>query len=285
MERLTIDVEDYFSLVARDKLGVEVSVSNRLDGEMSRLLDLLDELGARATCFVVGKVAKERPHIVKEIGARGHEIASHSFEHRLMQGHSPGSFQRDLRQSIRILEDVGSVPIRGYRAPAFSLTGKQRWAFAIMAEEGIQYDSSVRLVWPGGRIRAQALIEAAADSGILEIPGLAIGWGRVRAPLAGGGGLRHLPVALTRRAMDLVRRDGFFIPLYIHPYDLTVSGPVPAWPAATLAKRLRFKFFDWTQRRGRSKVAPQLHELVPGKRLGNDNADLEAASRPNSESD
>jgi polysaccharide deacetylase family protein (PEP-CTERM system associated) len=259
---LTVDVEDYYSLVARDKLGVEVPVSEQLDREMEYLLDLIDELEVRATCFVVGKVAEDRPQIVREIVARGHEIASHTFDHRLMDAHTPRSFKQDLTRSIRVLEDVASAPIHGFRAPAFSLGERHRWAFQIMAEAGIRYDSSVRIVWPWGRERGQAMIDAARACGIEEIPGFAMGWGRFRAPLAGGGGLRHLPAAVNRRAVAQVRRAGFGIPIYIHPYDLSISRPEVKWPVASLVQRIRCAVFDRLQRRGRSKVAAQLPELL-----------------------
>jgi polysaccharide deacetylase family protein (PEP-CTERM system associated) len=261
MKSLTVDIEDYYSLVARDKLGVEIPVSRYVDMETVHLLDLLDILDVRATCFVVGKVAHERPHLVKEISARGHEIASHGFEHLLMHQLDRQSFAKDLRASMDVLQGITGTAVRGFRAPAFSLGEHQRWAFETMAKEGIEYDSSVRLVLPFGRQVGQSLIDAASEYGIREFPGLALGWGRCRIPLEGGGGLRLVPEFLSRWGVKRVRRSGFAVPVYIHPYDLTTESR-GEWPTADWAKRIRLAWFDWCQHRGRSRVAPRLRRVV-----------------------
>src|SRR5687768_5930557 len=103
MQAVTIDVEDYYSLIVRDTLGLTVPISGYVDLEMNRMLDLLDELEVKATCFVGGKLAKERPHIPRAIVARKHEVASHSFDHLRMQAHNPKTFREDLRASIQTL--------------------------------------------------------------------------------------------------------------------------------------------------------------------------------------
>jgi polysaccharide deacetylase family protein (PEP-CTERM system associated) len=279
VKALTVDIEDYHSLVARNKLGVEVPVSGDVDMETEHLLDLLDDLDVRATCFVVGRVAQERPHLVKMIATRGHEIASHGFQHLLMHQLDPRSFAEDLRASIQVLEGITGVAVRGFRAPAFSLRERQRWAFEIMAEEGIEYDSSVRLVLPFGRRVGQSLIDAASACGIREFPGLALGWGRCRVPLEGGGGLRLVPEFISRWGVNRVRRAGFSVPVYIHPYDLTTKSR-GEWPTADWSKRIRLAWFDWFQHRGRSRVAPRLHRMVSRRRSEDDLASFRLSIRP-----
>jgi polysaccharide deacetylase family protein (PEP-CTERM system associated) len=262
MHWLTVDVEDYYSLVVRDKLGISVSVSANVDREMSRLLDLLDELEVSATCFIVGRLAEERPHVVKSIVGRGHEIASHGHQHLLMQQLTPREFAEDLRTSIRTLESIAGVSVRGFRAPAFSLGIRERWAFEIMAEEGVRFDSSVRVVLPFGRRAARAVIDAAAECGITEFPGLAVGFGKLRAPIAGGGGLRLVPEWFTRLVVRLARRTGHSVHTYIHPYDLSVGRDGGPWPPADRSSALSLAWFDWLQRRGRTKVAGRLHRVA-----------------------
>ena len=261
MEAFTIDIEDYYSLVARDRLGIQVPVSTHVDGEVSRLLDFVDRLGVKATCFVVGKVAKERPHIVKALVARGHEIASHSYRHLLMHQLTPSAFAEDLRLSKDVLEEITGEKVRGFRAPAFSLREDQYWAFEIMAMHGIEYDSSIRLVWPIGKRQAEALIDLAARSGVKEYPGIAVGWGRFRVPLAGGGGFRLVPEWITRLGVELVRKDGYWIPTYVHPYDLATN-PQYNWPQADFRRRISLAWFNFTQRRGRSKVEGRLSRML-----------------------
>ena len=81
---LTVDVEEYYH-------GVEFGAALHGDGlrhlpsrvvaQTFRLLDLLDERGARGTFFTLGVVARHQPRLVRAIAERGHEIASHGWDH------------------------------------------------------------------------------------------------------------------------------------------------------------------------------------------------------------
>ena len=42
-----------------------------------------------------------------------------------------------------MLEDLGGVAVRGYRAATFSIGERNTWAFDVLAEEGYVYSSSV----------------------------------------------------------------------------------------------------------------------------------------------
>ena len=41
------------------------------------------------------------------------------------------------------MEDLGGVPVQGYRAPTFSIGPRNPWAFEVLAEEGYRYSSSI----------------------------------------------------------------------------------------------------------------------------------------------
>jgi peptidoglycan-N-acetylglucosamine deacetylase len=45
-------------------------------------LEVLDQLDARATFFLVGELCAANPELVREIAARGHELANHGYTHR-----------------------------------------------------------------------------------------------------------------------------------------------------------------------------------------------------------
>jgi hypothetical protein len=82
----SIDVEDWFNLSGT---GLEpppaewARLESRVEANFRVLLELLAEGGGTATCFFVGYFAKRFPHLVREAAAVGHEIASHSYFHRL----------------------------------------------------------------------------------------------------------------------------------------------------------------------------------------------------------
>src|SRR5207249_775834 len=67
------------------------------------LLDLCDAHGARGTFFVLGVVAQRYPRLVRTIVERGHEIASHGWDHTLVDALGPVRFREDVRRSKRTL--------------------------------------------------------------------------------------------------------------------------------------------------------------------------------------
>jgi hypothetical protein len=89
---MTIDLEDYYQVTAFSKeVGVDRwdSFTSRIENNTARLLSILTEVGAKATFFTLGWVAKNHPKLVREIVGRGHEIACHSNIHRSVHTMSP----------------------------------------------------------------------------------------------------------------------------------------------------------------------------------------------------
>ena len=121
---LSVDVEDYFQVEAFastvDRSGWE-TLPRRVERNTERMLDILGETTARATFFVLGWVAKRHPHLARRIVGEGHELASHGFDHLRADCQTRDEFRNDVRRSKQLLEDVGGVPVRGYRAPTFSI--------------------------------------------------------------------------------------------------------------------------------------------------------------------
>ena len=144
---MSVDVEDYFHVSAfapgraARRLGPDGEPRRR--ATRTRLLDLFDEHGVRATFFVLGWVAERYPDLVKRIAARGHEIASHGYGHRLIYDQTPDAFREDVRRAKQLLEDARGRPVAGYRAPSYSITPQSLWALDVLLEEGYEYDSSI----------------------------------------------------------------------------------------------------------------------------------------------
>ncbi len=119
---------------------------SRIERNTYRLLDLLNHSSCnpiRATFFCIGWVAERYPQLIREIHRHGHEIACHSYDHRIIYNMTLGEFREDIRKSRNILEDIIGEEVIGYRAPSYSITNKSRWAFEVLVEEGFQYDSSI----------------------------------------------------------------------------------------------------------------------------------------------
>jgi exosortase len=133
---LTVDVEEWFQVsnlegaVPRESWP---SMPSRVEASTRELLDLFDERKARGTFFVLGWVAQRHPDLVREIVARGHEVASHGFAHELVYRLTPESFARDLDRAREAIENASGVIPRGYRAPSFSIVPRSFWALDVLA--------------------------------------------------------------------------------------------------------------------------------------------------------
>lgn len=102
-----------------------------------RYLDLCDELGIRTTFFVPGYDAELHPQSVRDIEARGHEVAAHGYEH---EGWDPGDAEPELlRKSHRILSALMKAPPRGWRSPGGS---KTEVTMRTLLDLGYVWDSS-----------------------------------------------------------------------------------------------------------------------------------------------
>jgi polysaccharide deacetylase family protein (PEP-CTERM system associated) len=226
---LTIDLEDWHQINRRAVTGEPGPLDRGLAAATHRILDRLDEAGARATFFVVGMVAEQAPALVRAIAARGHEIASHSHSHRLLAELPRRELELDLRRGKRVLEDLIGAPVLGFRAPCFVLGARGDAALASLARLGFRYDSSVVAA------RAPWTI-ATADGAIVEFPVAQMRIAGLRMPL-GGGQLRVLPKALVRRAVARLERDGTPATLYVHPYEFQRG---PLYVRGLGARNLRF---------------------------------------------
>ncbi len=230
---ISVDVEDW----PQSTWDRNLPISERAAQNTRRLLHLLRETEVRATMFVLGKFAERFPSLVKEIQADGHEVACHGYGHLEVGRQSPDEFLADIRRSKDLLEQIIGEPVKGYRAPDFSIVHDTLWALDTLAEAGFEYDSSIvpaRLPrygiagWPVLPVR----VHLEHGGSILEAPlatfrALGRNW-----PVGGGGYHRLLPGFASRYFARRIMTDAPFI-FYCHPYEFDVhelseiSVPVP----------------------------------------------------------
>jgi polysaccharide deacetylase family protein (PEP-CTERM system associated) len=240
---MTIDVEDYFQVqafagqVARadwDDFALRVAEST------GRILDAFARAGVQGTFFTLGWVAERCPATIRAIVAGGHELASHGYDHTRADAQDPGTFRADVRRTKRILEDLGGVEVRGYRAATFSIGPRNPWAFSVLEEEGYRYSSStypVRHDLYGNPAGARAPFRPSGTR-ICEVPMTTLRLAGHNLPCSGGGYFRLLPYPVYRRlfaaATRANARPGIF---YLHPWE--VDPDQPRIPGAGLRTRLR----------------------------------------------
>ena len=144
---LTVNLEDYFHVAAYGKLIQRKQwyrFETRFERNTLRVLDLLDKSNVKATFFVLGWVADQRPDLVREVARRGHEIASKGYFHRAICHMTAEEFRDDLsKTSIAIERAIGTKPL-GFRVAEGWMARSDLWALDVLAQEGYAYDSSIR---------------------------------------------------------------------------------------------------------------------------------------------
>ena len=141
MNILTFDIEEWY--IERTLHGGRAEKYRQFDEMLDRLLALLDERGLKATCFCLGKLAEERPDVVRRLHEAGHEIGCHSNIHTWLNKLSREEALADTRAAVDALEQCIGQKVKSYRAPAFSVGESNPWAFEVLAECGIERDASV----------------------------------------------------------------------------------------------------------------------------------------------
>ena len=141
MNILTFDVEEwYLEKILHDGRAFRYQ---QFDEAFAKVLDELDRLNIKATCFCLGKLATDFPQVVREIARRGHEVGCHSNEHVWLNRMNEEQLLKDTQEALKALEDVIGKKVVSYRAPAFSITHQNKWAVNVLADCGIESDASV----------------------------------------------------------------------------------------------------------------------------------------------
>jgi len=265
---LSVDVEDYFhaeAIAAHIGRNVWSTMQSRVVQNTYRVLDLLSERNVRATFFVLGWVADHFPYLVREIHSRGHEIGCHSYWHRLIYELTSEEFREDTRRAKDAIESAAGMKVIGYRAPSFSVTKRSQWALEVLWELGFQYDSSIfpiRHDIYGIPDHPRFLCHYGRDarSGIVELPISTWRVGFVNLPFGGGGYLRILPLAYTRRAFRRVNEhERQPVIVYFHPWEID-----PEQPRLKVQFRSRFRHYtNLDTMRNRVGALLQSYEFVP----------------------
>ncbi|MDX2029005.1 MAG: polysaccharide deacetylase family protein [Alphaproteobacteria bacterium] len=230
-----------------------------------RILDMCVETNCRATFFTVGKIAEVAPQLIRDITARGHEIAYHSHAHVPLTQENPERFRREGQQDKDRMEQLAGKSITGFRAPAFSLTPHTIWALDILKELGFRYSSSIMPT----RISRYGFPNAPRKpfkwpNGLLELPLPVARCGPLLLPYLGGIYMYAMPSALTRHWAKRADKNEILW-TYTHPYDFDREEKFTRMPNTALWA----SFVLWVSRRAAEKkirkvlgwgAAPTLHE-------------------------
>jgi polysaccharide deacetylase family protein (PEP-CTERM system associated) len=220
----TVDVEDWY----QSCVDVEAPITDRVVGNVDRILGLLDECGVKGTFFVQGRVAETFPGLVEGLVRQGHEVACHGYSHRPLFGMNTRQLRDELERAKHTVEDAAGVQVTAFRAQDFSIRTGNLWALEALADVGFAIDSSIFPMrtprygianWELGPQR----IQLRSDVSILEVPVAVWKIRKFRVPVAGGGYFRLLPPALVGRALRAIAAQNRPPIIYCHPYEFNPS--------------------------------------------------------------
>jgi peptidoglycan/xylan/chitin deacetylase (PgdA/CDA1 family) len=163
---LSFDVDAESAWTGKDPSHAERLVTMSFGGFEARvgtpkLLELLDQLGLRATFFITGWSVEAHPAMAESILRAGHEIGHHGYHHLTPDPDDP-FIQEELERGFEVLKRrLGVVP-KGYRAPSGEFCEELRVS---LVRRGIVYTSSFR-----DDVRPYRHVLADGAPGTIELP-------------------------------------------------------------------------------------------------------------------
>lgn len=230
MKILTFDIEDWFHILDNPDTADPNSWSEfsaRIEIGVDRILQLLSDTGQPATFFCLGWIAVKYPNIIRKIKRNGHHIASHSHTHQLAYNQTRAEFEEDLKLSIDSLQQLTGDKIDTYRAPGFSITANNLWAFESLDMMGIVNDCSI---FPASRAHGGLSgYSCAVASKILyqgvtmrSLPINTVSLLGQDIVYSGGGYFRLLPLWYLKKRFN----HDQYIMTYFHPRDFDPDQPM-----------------------------------------------------------
>jgi polysaccharide deacetylase family protein (PEP-CTERM system associated) len=247
---LTIDLEEWFCICGDDYFGDPRrwnGFESRIESTTASLFAELASANTRATFFTLGWIAEKFPDLVREIAARGHEVALHGRLHRRCDQMSTDDFRREVSDGRDTLQKISGSRVVGFRAPQWSLGGVDDPRLECLAAEGFRYDASLLAVPPLGRSDGprNALIIRTARGELAEFPALVGSAYGYPVPFGGSWPFRQLRFSRILGEARKRMAEGSPAVFWFHPWEFDdepppLSGVAPFVRLVINAHRRRF---------------------------------------------
>ncbi|HCC48342.1 MAG TPA: hypothetical protein DEQ38_09560 [Elusimicrobia bacterium] len=215
---VTIDLEEWHDTVLFE--GNPGNGAGNFARNVEDILALLERRGVKATFFMLGRLAAAYPATARAIVSAGHELASHGQEHRSLWRLTAAEFAEDLARSRESIKAASGVEPAGYRAPTWSLKGREAEFLPLIRAAGFSYDSSLYGLGPGApRGPYQAL------DGLLEFPPSVARCCGLGLPFLGGTFLRWAGLDFLKGRVAALNRGGLPAVLYFHSWEFDAAPP------------------------------------------------------------
>jgi polysaccharide deacetylase family sporulation protein PdaB len=104
--------------VPMDKKWIALTFDDGPDSDQTaEILDLLKQYRAKATFFVIGAQVRLHPEIARREAEEGHELANHSFHHRMLQRASAEKIKAEIDEAEQTIFEASGIHSRLFRPP------------------------------------------------------------------------------------------------------------------------------------------------------------------------
>lgn len=193
---------------------------------MERIFNILENKNCKATFFCLGWIAEVYPEVIRGIADRGYEIGTHTRMHQLVYEQTHKEFTLDLEESVKTLEDITGKKVKYFRAPGFSIGEDNKWAFEVMAKQGIEVDCSI---FPANRAHGgfpsyNEQVPSIIRYNGIELKEFPINYYSIfgKAIIFSGGGYFRL---FSYPFIKHMTNKSNYVMSYIHPRDLDAEQP------------------------------------------------------------
>jgi polysaccharide deacetylase family protein (PEP-CTERM system associated) len=225
---LTFDIEDWYNCDFISENFSWEKYEVRIYAGVERILAELEQRHLKATFFCLGWIAEHHPQVIRNIHARGHHIGCHSYRHELSTRFDKKGFRNDTERAKKRIEDLLGEKINAFRAPGFSITENNSWAFEILTELGFEYDASV---FPAahdyggfksyGKAKP-AILQLPTGAQLKEFPMNVYPVAGKNLVFSGGGFFRLFPYFLIK----YWSKQSPYLMTYFHPRDFDPNQPM-----------------------------------------------------------
>ena len=226
MNILTFDIEDWYCHDVESGNKEWNKLECRIYEGVDKILTSLDERNLKGTFFVLGWLAEHHPAVIQKIVNAGHQIGCHTYQHDLLTSFDKKALFEDTKKAKFLIEDTIGKEITAFRAPAFSITKENLYAFEVLGELGFTVDCSI---FPTKRDFGGMPDYGASEPRILEHAGYQFKEFPINPAtilgqeivFSGGGYFRLFPYPLIKK----LTAEQDYTMTYFHPSDFDAEQP------------------------------------------------------------
>jgi len=133
----------------------------------SQVLDRLQRYEAKATFFVIGRLAQAQPELLQRIETAGHTLGNHTYDHRSLRGLTEEAFDQAVEETQVVLGEHTSKCLR----PPYGSTDAHTVAYAAKLGYALVLWTVDPRDWrrPGAAVIARHVVTHAAPGAIVVL--------------------------------------------------------------------------------------------------------------------